>query len=513
MDLILVYRMVILDIIIMLFLLAYGLYCKNYDENSAKFIPFAIICLIYTIFGLITEITVNSTSISPKVNDICHIFYFTFGLLFSYVYFKYVLELVVSQKALKIVLVLAAIISGICIITMVFADIEYVQGAGTRYSQGVGPTLCYALGFLFIIISDVIIVIKKKSIDNSVWYALLPITFVAIVLLIVQIVYPLFLFSESAIVLVCLGAFFAIEDPVGRFKKTSELYYNYAYVDGLTGLNNRRAYGEELNKLKDDIPSDIICISMDINGLKSINDNVGHEAGDELISEAARLVNETFGQYGKLFRTGGDEFYGLIRTNNAEYNAALEKLNSLCDSWTGKYSDTMRISVGASFKEDIQNNNIMDMIMLADKRMYAVKADYYRAKGVDRRGQAAAHKALCNLYAKILRINVSNDTFTVVNMDVSEQTKEKGYADSISAWLKSFGESGQVHPEDLDEYLKYTDLNYMREYFASNKTSLHIFYRRKFGEEFKQVMMEIIPADDYRNDNQSLFLYVKNIER
>ena len=53
----------------------------------------------------------------------------------------------------------------------------------------------------------------------------------------------------------------------------------------------------------------------------------------------------------------------------------------------------------------------------------------------------------------------------------------------------------------------------MKDYFASDKTSLHIFYRRKFEEGFKQVMMEIIPADDYSNDNQSLFLYVNNIEK
>ena len=513
MDLILLYRMVILDIIIMFFLLAYGLYCKKYDEDSIKFIPFAIICLIYTILGLITEITVNSTTIPPRVNDICHILYFTFGLLFSYVYFKYVLGLVVSPKNLKKFLISAGVLCGVSILVMVFADIDYVQGAGTKYSQGVGPTLCYALGFLLIIISDVIIIIKKKSIDNSVWYALLPITFVAIILLIIQIVYPLFLFSESAIVLVCLGAFFAIEDPVGRFRKSSELYYNYAYVDGLTGLYNRRAYGDELGKLKENIPSDIICISMDLNGLKNINDNIGHEAGDELISEAARLVNETFGQYGKIFRTGGDEFYGIIRTSQDIFSEALESLYSLCDSWEGKLSDTMRISVGASFKNDIKNNNIIDLIMLSDKRMYAAKAEYYRSKGVDRRGQAAAHKALCNLYAKILRINVTYDTFSIVNMDVSEQTKEKGYADSISDWLRSFGESGQVHPDDLEEYLKYTDLAYIRDYFASDKTSLHIFYRRKFGDEFKQVMMEIIPADDYSKDNQSLFLYVKNIEK
>lgn len=513
MDLILLYRMVILDIIIMIFLLTYGLYCRKYNEKSKEFIPFAVTCLIYSILGLITEITVNSTSLPPKLNDICHIFYFTFGLLFSFVYFKYVLEMVVKPKTLKKILIPAGVISAICIMVMIFADIDYVQGAGTRYSQGMGPTLCYALGFLFVIVSDVIIIVKKKSIEVSVWYILLPVTLVAIILLVIQIVYPMFLFSESAIVLLCLGTFFAIEDSVGRFKKLSELYYNYAYIDGLTGLFNRRAYTDELDKYKDDLPKDVICISMDLNGLKRINDNVGHEGGDELISDAARLVSGAFGQYGKVFRTGGDEFYAVIRTSRENYEKALESLNEMCDSWTGKYSNDMKISVGAAFAEDTQNDNIRDIAIVADQRMYAEKAAYYRAMGVDRRGQVAAHKALCNLYTKILRINITNDSYSIVNMDISEQTKEKGFADSISGWLRSFGESGQVHPEDLDTYLKYTDINYMREYFAGDKTSLHIFYRRKYGDVFKQVMMEIIPADDYSSDNQSLFLYVNNIEK
>ena len=165
-------------------------------------------------------------------------------------------------------------------------------------------------------------------------------------------------------------------------------------------------------------------------------------------------------------------------------------------------------------KNECESETILDMAKIADKRMYQAKSAYYSKKGVDRRGQAAANTALCNLYTKILKINITDDTYSIVNMDVSEQTKEKGFAEnSISEWLRSFGESGQVHEEDLDDYLRYTNIDYMRDYFAGNKTSLHIFYRRKFEEEFKQVMMEIIPADDYSNDNQSLFLYVNNIEK
>lgn len=512
MDLILLYRMVILDIIIMLFLLSYVLYSKKYNKDSNKFIPFAVICLLYSVFGLITEITVNSSSLPPKVNDICHIFYFTFGLLFSFIYFRYVLKVVTKARISKRLLIVAGVLSAICVIIMVFSDIDYVQGAGTRYSQGIGPTLCYALGFLLIIISDIIIVANKKRIENTVWYALLPITLLSIVLLVIQIIYPLFLFSESAIVLVCLGTFFAIEDPVGNFKKSSELYYNYAYIDALTGLFNRRAYGEELAKYADAVPEDIICISLDLIGLKSVNDTVGHEAGDELIAEAAHIIKDTFGKYGKVFRTGGDEFYGIIRASRDNYEYELNHCNELCASWEGKYSSNMKISIGAGFGEDTNGNKIQEIVSIADKRMYEDKSAYYRNTGIDRRGQVAAHKALSNLYAKILKINITEDTYSIINMDVSEQTKEMGYAETISGWLKGFGTSGQVHKEDVAEYLEKTDMDYLKEYFRSGKTSISIFYRRKFADGFKQAAMEMIPADDYSEDNQTLFLYVKSID-
>lgn len=91
--------------------------------------------------------------------------------------------------------------------------------------------------------------------------------------------------------------------------------------------------------------------------------------------------------------------------------------------------------------------------------MYKAKADFYKEKGIDRSGQIAANSALCNLYTKILKINLTSDTYSIVSMDVSEQTEEKGFTDSISGWLYVFGKLGQVHKDDLDEYLKKQKVN------------------------------------------------------
>ena len=150
---------------------------------------------------------------------------------------------------------------------------------------------------------------------------------------------------------------------------------------------------------------------------------------------------------------------------------------------------------------------------IADAKMYEDKTRHYQKKGVNRRGQKEAHTALCELYTKILKINITDDSYQIVNMDLSEQTKEKGFSDRISEWLYNFGVSGQVHPDDLEEYLKLTNIDYIRKYFNGDKTSLHIFYRRNYSGVYKQVMMEMIPAKDYSEDDQSLYLYVKDIDR
>ncbi len=156
--------------------------------------------------------------------------------------------------------------------------------------------------------------------------------------------------------------------------------------------------------------------------------------------------------------------------------------------------------------------SVRELGIIADKRMYEAKSAYYRKTGLDRRGHQDAHRALCEMYSKILKINISDDSYQIIYMDTREQTTEKGFSDKISSWLTSFGLSGQVHPDDLQEYLNKTDIQFMRSYFAENNKVLRSFYRRKYEEGFKAAMMEIIPASDYSESDQSLYLYVKHID-
>lgn len=297
-------------------------------------------------------------------------------------------------------------------------------------------------------------------------------------------------------------------------KKQQEKLIRKSQTDELTGLMNRRAYEEKIFE-HNGMPEEdkFIYMSIDANGLKVVNDSLGHAAGDELLIGVAQCMKNGLGPYGHLYRTGGDEFVAILFCDDNEIKQVLADFDDMVANWRGSIIDGLSVSYGWVNKYEMPDASTRQLEAVADKRMYEAKSAYYRKKGVDRRGQQDAHRALCELYTKILRINLTDDSYLIVNMDTMEQTADKGFSEKISEWLTSFGKSGQVHPDDLSEYLRLTDLRYMSEYFESGKTSLHVFYRRKYPDGFKQVMMEIIPANDYSKTNQSLFLYVKNIDK
>ncbi len=283
--------------------------------------------------------------------------------------------------------------------------------------------------------------------------------------------------------------------------------------DGLTDLFNRRAFDLDVEEIEaSGISDDFVFFSMDVNGLKIVNDTLGHEAGDELLLGAADCMKQAFEPYGRIYRTGGDEFLAMIRANDKQLETIKADMDEFTLTWRGELVDKLAISCGFVKKSEQDFMTIHDMETLADQRMYEDKTAYYKRQGVDRRGRAAAHTALFNLYTKILKINITEDTYSIVNMVESERTAEKGFSDKISEWLSGFGRSGQVHKDDLEKYMEKTDIEYLRKHFRESKNAVSVLYRRKVNDEYKQVVMEMIPADDYTDDNQTLFLYVKTLD-
>lgn len=303
-----------------------------------------------------------------------------------------------------------------------------------------------------------------------------------------------------------------MEDIINAEKKNVEKWMEKSNTDGLTHFYNRHAYQEEVKAMrKGEISNDFVYVSMDVNGLKTVNDTLGHEAGDELLIGACDCMMKAFGAYGKLFRTGGDEFVALIVASDDTLAEIKKNMEKAMKSWHGKLVRELAISCGYVTKKEAKDMTVNKMAVLADKRMYESKTKYYQEKGIDRRGQRDAYAALHYLYSNIYKINLSNDTFQIVTINEKGNENSAVSGNSFSQYISSLKTSGQIHPDDLSEFLEKINQEYLDSYFKDNKKPLRIMYRKKNGAEFIDEMIEVILANDYRDDNKNLFLYVKDI--
>jgi len=295
--------------------------------------------------------------------------------------------------------------------------------------------------------------------------------------------------------------------------KEEKLLYN-SYVDELTGLYNRKMYAEDIGENKPLTQGDdFVLASMDVNGLKAVNDGIGHAAGDELIKGAAECMKKCMKKYGRIYRTGGDEFIALLKLSSEELENMKAEFAQATAEYQGVYITGVSVSCGFAVRSDNPDISFGEMEKIADKNMYTAKRIHYTANGIDRRAQQQnAYKALCAVYSKILKVCLSENKYHIISMSADEQSEDKGFSEGIFEWLEMFGRSGQVHPDDLENYLSKTDREYMCSYFSKGGRCLNITYRRKYGDVFKNAEMKMIPADDYSPENMNIFLYVENIE-
>lgn len=293
-------------------------------------------------------------------------------------------------------------------------------------------------------------------------------------------------------------------------QKEEKLLYN-SYIDELTGLYNRKMYAEDRKENNDCfMRDDFVYVSMDVNGLKVINDTKGHAAGDELIKGAASCMKKVMGKFGRIYRTGGDEFIALLNASGQQVEQIKKDFEEETANFTGQFVETISVSCGYVILQENQLLSFTEIEKLADEKMYQAKRLHYTANGVDRRSQQRnAYKALCAIYTKILIINLTEDTYSVICMDEDERSEDKGFSEGIFDWLINFATSDQVHPEDQEMYLAKTNKEFLTSYFKKGENSLSISYRRRTDGEFKLSEMEMIPTEDYSDENQSLYLYVK----
>lgn len=164
---------------------------------------------------------------------------------------------------------------------------------------------------------------------------------------------------------------FFISNSLSTKKYQDQLQF-MSYKDGLTSLYNRNKYIQVLTECRHHSNENVGVAYLDLNGLKKINDQGGHEAGDVLICEAAQILQQIYPE--NTYRVGGDEF--VILALGMEQSIFEKKICMLREQMARQ---NISISLGALWKE-----NCGDLEMLlkdADKYMYEEKKKYYEMKG------------------------------------------------------------------------------------------------------------------------------------
>jgi diguanylate cyclase (GGDEF)-like protein len=168
-------------------------------------------------------------------------------------------------------------------------------------------------------------------------------------------------------------------------QKTDQLE-TLSTTDALTGLLNRRAFmerGRELIERAGATGRGLAVVFIDLDGLKPLNDQHGHEVGDRALSEAAQVLRQTCRGGDLVARLGGDEFVVLARDLTPEgyikfrlrLDAALLAFNAAPNRPFG-----LSFSIGAAFAQPGSDESIESLVQRADAEMYEEK----RARRVGR---------------------------------------------------------------------------------------------------------------------------------
>ncbi|MDO6686316.1 MULTISPECIES: putative bifunctional diguanylate cyclase/phosphodiesterase [unclassified Agarivorans] len=160
-----------------------------------------------------------------------------------------------------------------------------------------------------------------------------------------------------------------------ELENANEQLLQYAYTDGLTGLPNRHYFYEKIQELVKQ-NSHFGLIFIDLDGFKEINDTLGHDYGDILLSQAGQRILRCVREQDTVARLGGDEFTIVIEGVSEQQplaNIAETVLQALAKRFTIKQEDAyVSGSIGIAF-HPLDGTNVEELVKHADQAMYVSK--------------------------------------------------------------------------------------------------------------------------------------------
>ena len=179
--------------------------------------------------------------------------------------------------------------------------------------------------------------------------------------------------QEMSLSLINGGGIACIVRDISERKEAEEKLRYMSTHDALTSLYNRAYFDEEMARLERGRKFPVSIIMSDVDGLKGINDRLGHAEGDALLKLAAVVLKDVFRAEDVVARIGGDEFAALLpNTDAATAREVMERLkNSLTEHNKSCPQLPLSLSVGTAIAEN--GEKLVEALRLADARMYLDK--------------------------------------------------------------------------------------------------------------------------------------------
>lgn len=203
----------------------------------------------------------------------------------------------------------------------------------------------------------------------------------------------------------------------------------HAHHDPLTGLLNRYAFSQELQRLSGKETTAFLCY-LDLDRFKQVNDSCGHVAGDELLKNVAQLLSGSLRKKDLLARVGGDEFCLIIKDKTREQvEILLDRLLKLLSDFRFSWDEQTFIvgaSIGVLELSDAYHLDTSDIIKAADAGCYvAKKAGRNQYFFVDDKTVEFRHVEKERYFMNVIRRALVDDKFNLYAQPIVPLSREE----------------------------------------------------------------------------------------
>ncbi len=365
---------------IFLAIILVGMYQAPIKKQGSN--KYFILCLWICICGLVCDAFGYLLENSEKHEFICGVFVFlAFSLteVLTFVYSLYLTTLIKSREQ-SFGNRFAFYIGALSLADIILIVIGSINGYLFSVKNGkviYGPLYIYVyiIPSIIVISIFVLLLMKRKVMGTKVTVSLLAYIIAPMISIILIVINDEWAFSYVGSAIGFMLVFVMIQyKSISENSLRAEIYSALSCKDVLTGLKNRRGFQQVMDDISDG--EKIGILFCDVNSLKAVNDNQGHEAGDKLLKGFADMLKEGFKKE-EICRISGDEYVVIFRDINE--GEALEKVKAfhkvvMANRW-----------IASCGYETGTGDKKMHVLSSAEKKMYLDKHEYYITTGKDRR--------------------------------------------------------------------------------------------------------------------------------